>query len=190
MAPAPKGKLIVLSAPSGAGKTTIAHEMLRRFPALSFSISATTRPKRQGEIEGKDYFFLQKEEFLRWLERDQFVEWEEIYGNYYGTPISEIDRAAAERRPLLFDVDVKGGMSIKKRFPHAMLIFVRPPSLEVLARRLRDRNTEDDATFTRRMARVEMEMELGTSFDTSIVNDDLARAEDEAGHIIQEYLSA
>ena len=125
------GKLVVISAPSGAGKTTIAHEMLKRFPALSFSVSATTRPVRPGEADGVDYFFLTQEEFRRRVATGEFVEWEEIYGNLYGTLKQEIQRAGDEGRALLFDVDVKGALSIKKHFPNALLIFISPKIVEV-----------------------------------------------------------
>src|SRR5512140_1643597 len=121
------GKLVVISAPSGAGKTTIARAMLERFPSLSFSVSATTRPRREAEIDGRDYFFLSRQEFERRIAAGEFVEWEKIYGDYYGTLKAEVARAAAEGRGLLFDIDVKGGLSIKRQYPHALLIFIRPP---------------------------------------------------------------
>jgi len=174
-----RGKLIVVSAPSGAGKTTIAHAILARNPSLEFSVSATTRPKRTTEVEGRDYFFLTKEEFLRAVEAGEFVEWEEIYGNYYGTLQREVDRALGSGQHILFDIDVKGGLSIKQRYPEALLIFIRPPGLEVLQERLRSRRTEDEATFARRLERVPMELVMGDAFDVQVVNDDLDRAVEE-----------
>ncbi|MGA9118827.1 MAG: guanylate kinase [Bacteroidota bacterium] len=186
----PSGKLVVISAPSGAGKTTIARAMLDRFPSLSFSVSATTRTKRENEVEGTDYFFLSREEFERRIAAGEFAEWELIYGNYYGTLNAEIARAAHAGRHLLFDVDVKGALSLKRLYPHALLIFVRPPSIEVLARRLRDRKTEDDATFARRMERVAMEMQMSGSFDHTCINDELSRAITEVEEIVQHYLLA
>ena len=182
------GKLVVISAPSGAGKTTIAHAMLSAFPSLSFSVSATTRPQRENETEGKDYFFLSRAEFERRVAAGEFAEWEEIYGNLYGTLKSEISRAAKERHHLLFDVDVKGALSLKRLYPEALLIFIRPPSIEVLIKRLRDRKTEDEETFARRMERVAMEMTKADQFDRVCVNDDLERAIAEAKNIIEQYL--
>ena len=182
------GKLIVISAPSGAGKTTIAREILKRNPSLEFSVSATTRPRRLGEIDGRDYFFLTREEFERRVRGGDFVEWEEIYGNLYGTLKSELERALRNGRHLLFDVDVKGGLSIKRQYPEALLVFIEPPSMEVLRQRLQDRHTEDAATLTHRMERVAMEMEAGKAFDRHCVNDELARAVEEVQALVQDYL--
>jgi len=184
----PRGKLVVVSAPSGAGKTTIARALLEYFPGMTFSVSATTRKKRAGETEGRDYLFLAREDFQRLVDAGKFVEWEEIYGDLYGTLRSEVDRARREGRHLLFDVDVKGGLSIKRAYPDALLIFVRPPSVDVLMERLRGRKTEDDATVARRMARVPMEMELGNRFDHTIVNDVLERAVAEARELVTHHL--
>jgi guanylate kinase len=182
------GKLVVISAPSGAGKTTIAHRILALNPSLSFSVSATTRPRRGGESGGKDYFFLSPEAFRRQVAAGEFVEWEEIYGNLYGTLNREIERAIREGRHLLFDVDVKGGLSIKRRYPEACLIFIRPPSEEVLLQRLRDRKTEDEQTVSKRMARVPMEMALGEQFDHQVVNEVLDTTVNEAQKIVRRYL--
>ncbi len=184
----PRGKLVVVSAPSGAGKTTIARALLDYFPGMTFSVSATTRKKRAGETEGRDYLFLAREDYQRLVDAGKFVEWEEIYGDLYGTLRSEVDRARREGRHLLFDVDVKGGLSIKRAYPDALLIFVRPPSVDVLMERLRGRKTEDDATVARRMARVPMEMELGNRFDHTIVNDVLERAVAEARELVTHHL--
>ena len=183
-----RGGLVVISAPSGGGKTTIARQVMIAFPSLSFSVSATTRPKREGETDGKDYFFLAKEEFRRRVEAGEFVEWEEIYGNLYGTLKCEVDRALGEGRNILFDVDVKGGLSIKKHYPGSLLIFIRPPSLAVLEQRLRDRHTEDSSALERRLSRVPMELELGGKFDHQIVNDALSHAVAEVQSIIRGYL--
>jgi len=171
-----KGKLIVISAPSGSGKTTIAKAVMAKFPTIEFSVSATTRPARKGEREGKDYFFLNRAEFERRIQREMLVEWEEIYGNLYGTLKSEVDRVLSQGRVILFDIDVKGGLSIKRHYPEALLIFIKLPSFEILKERLTKRNTEDPAALERRLARVPMELELGAQFDHQVVNDDLTGA--------------
>jgi guanylate kinase len=181
-------KLFVFSAPSGAGKTTIAKAALASFPKVRFSISATTRPQRPGEVHGKDYFFLTREEFRKKQESGELVEWEEVFLNYYGTLKSEIDKALAQGEHMLFDVDVKGALSIKAAYPEdAILIFIRPPSLEELERRLSARKTEDAETIARRLARAEMELTEGKRFDHTVVNDDLERATDEVCSLIRTY---
>jgi guanylate kinase len=175
-----RGILIVIAAPSGCGKTTIARAILERHPEMLFSVSATTRPIRQGEVHGKDYFFLARNEFESRIKAGDLVEHEEIYGNLYGTLKSEVDRALANGRVMLFDVDVKGALSIRGMYPaDSLLIFIEPPSLAELERRLTERKTEDAATVARRMARVPMELELGTRFDARVVNDVLDHAIDE-----------
>jgi guanylate kinase len=183
-----RGKLVVISAPSGAGKTTIARAILDAHPTLRFSVSATTRPVRDGEIDGRDYFFLTREEFLRRIGAGEFVEWEEIYGNLYGTLHREVDRALDEGRHILFDIDVKGGISVRKAYPESLLIFIRPPSLQTLNERLRNRKTESDAAVSQRMARAPLELELGAQFDHQVVNDDLPRAVAEVNTIVSRYL--
>jgi guanylate kinase len=183
-----RGRLVVISAPSGAGKSTIARAILDAHPTLKFSVSATTRPVRDGEQEGRDYFFLTKEEFRRRIEAGDFVEWEEIYGNYYGTLRQEVDRALEGGRHVLFDIDVKGGLSIRNRYPESLLIFIRPPSLQVLRERLRNRKTENDVAVSLRMERVPLEMQLGVGFDYQVVNDDLPRAIAEVSAVVGRYL--
>jgi guanylate kinase len=183
-----RGHLIVISAPSGAGKTSIARAILERHPAMRFSVSATTRPRRATETDGRDYFFLSRKEFEDRVAVGAFAEWEEIYGDLYGTLRSEIDRAVRAGDTMLFDVDVKGGLSIKRLYPEAVLIFVRPPSVGVLLERLRNRRTEDAETLARRMERVPMELVLGERFDHQVVNDELTRAVEEADRIVQEAI--
>lgn len=179
------GKLIVISAPSGSGKTTIANALLRRHPEFMFSVSATTRAKRPNEKHGKHYYFLTKEEFKQAIEKNELVEWEEIYGNYYGTLKHVVDGALTQRKIVLFDVDVNGGLSIKKQYPEdAVLIFIKPPSLEDLKRRLQRRNTEDDVQLKHRLDRVPMELDRGLLYDYSVVNDDLNKAIDEVDEIV------
>ncbi len=183
-----RGKLIVISAPSGSGKTTIARAIMQKYPGMLFSVSATTRTPRAGEVNGKDYFFLSKEEFQRRVQAGDLVEWEEIYGNYYGTLKSEIDRALNRGAIMLFDVDVKGALSIKRVFPDdSLLIFIKPPSFEVLRDRLLGRKTEDDATIRRRLDRVPMELEKGSHFDWQVVNDDLQTAINNVDEIIRTH---
>ena len=184
-----RGKLIVVSAPSGAGKTTIVKAILAKYPSLLFSISATTRPIRSGETEGRDYFFLPREEFEQRITAGQLVEWEEIYGSLYGTLKSEVDKALSAGKTMLFDIDVKGAISIKRHYPSdAVLIFVKPPSFEVLRSRLLNRKTEDEATIKRRLGRVPMELETGNQFDYQVVNNDLQTAVQEVEQIVAKQL--
>ena len=184
-----KGKLIVISAPSGCGKTTIAKAILAKYPAMLFSVSATTRPIRSGEVHGKDYFFLTKLEFENRNRIGDLVEWEEIYGNYYGTLKSEIHRALDHGYSMMFDVDVKGALSIRRHFPKdSVLIFIKPPSVEVLKKRLENRKTENPETLKRRLDRVPMELSQGSQFDFQVVNDDLDKAVAEVDEIVQKKL--
>jgi guanylate kinase len=180
-----RGHLFVVSAPSGSGKTTIVKAILAKHPSMLFSVSATTRPKRDIETNGKDYFFLERKEFERRIQADELVEWEEIYGNLYGTLKSEVEKVLSSGKSMLFDIDVKGGLSIKRKYPDdSLLIFIRPPSIEVLEARLRNRKTEDEETFRRRMARVTMEMGMASQFDHQVVNDNLQTAIDEVDKLI------
>jgi guanylate kinase len=183
-----RGKIIVVAAPSGAGKTSIAKEILRRNPLLRFSVSATTRAMRPGETDGKDYFFLPHGEFEKRIAAGAFVEWENIYGNLYGTLKSEVDVALEQGKHLLFDVDVKGALSIKRVYPEACLIFIRPPTVEVLEQRLRARLTEDAEALRRRLDRVPMELDQAVLFDRQVVNDILSRATDEVDTIVHTHL--
>jgi guanylate kinase len=183
------GKLIVISAPSGCGKTTIAKAILSKYPAMLFSVSATTRPIRSGEANGKDYFFLTKLEFEDRIRVGDLVEWEEIYGNYYGTLKSEIRRALDHGNTMMFDVDVKGALSIRQHFPNdSVLIFIKPPSMEVLKNRLENRKTESPETLKRRLDRVPMELKEGSQFDFQVVNDDLNKAIAEVNEIVQKNI--
>ena len=154
-------QLIVLSAPSGAGKTTVAKHLLATFPKLRFSVSATTRTMRPGEQHARDYFFLSREEFAERLRHEDLIEYEEIFGNYYGTLRSVVEQAMARGEFLVFDVDVKGALSLRKAFPNdTLLLFIAPPNLEVLADRLRNRHTETDEQVALRLSRAEMEAML------------------------------
>lgn len=169
--------LLVLSAPSGAGKTTVARHLLESFPFLRFSVSATTRAQRPGEQNGRDYFFLSRDEFKSRIAADDLIEYEEIFGNYYGTLRSVVQEALNRGEFLIFDVDVKGAISLQKAFPdETVLLFIAPPSMEILAERLRNRKTETTEQVETRLARAEMEMGTRNHFDHVIVNDDLDAA--------------
>jgi guanylate kinase len=184
-----RGKLIVISAPSGSGKTTIAQRIMAMNPSLGFSVSATTRKKRDTEIDGKHYFFLTTEEFERRKNAGEFVEWEEVYtGKLYGTLKSEVERLLKEGHDVLFDLDVKGGLSIKKQFPEACLIFIKAPSMDVLKARLVGRKTEDDETIQKRLDRAALELELGKQFAHQVVNDALETAVDDVQKIVKNHL--
>ena len=175
------GKILVISAPSGAGKTSIARRLLERYPEWRFSISATTRARRPYEVDGHDYYFLSREEFQGHIDAGELVEWEVIYGSMYGTLRKEVDRLFAEGTPrVLFDIDVKGALAIRKAFPNeATLVFIAPPDVETLRERLRGRNTESDETLVRRLERVSMELSMQDAFDIVVINDDLDRAVEE-----------
>lgn len=169
-----RGRLIVVSAPSGSGKTTIAKKIIEKFPFIKFSVSATTRPKRDGEVDGRDYFFVTREEFEKKIQNGELLEWEEIYGNYYGTLKSVVEDALKNGDVLLFDVDVNGAISIKRKFPDdSVLIFIKPPNMETLKERLRRRRTESEEQLKKRLERVPMELEKAIYFDYIFVNDKL-----------------
>ena len=184
------GKAILFSAPSGCGKTTIIKELMRYFDCFGFSISATSRAPREGEVEGVDYYYLSREEFARRVAAGDFLEWEEVYeGTCYGTLKSEVERLWSEGRVAVFDVDVKGGCNIKRHFgADALSIFVMPPSVEVLEERLRNRGTESEESIRRRLARSAKELEEAPHFDVTIVNDDLQRAVEETRRVVEEFL--
>lgn len=184
-----KKHLIVLSAPSGAGKTTVARHLLSTFPQLRFSVSATTRPMRAGEVHGRDYFFLQRDEFREAIKQGDLIEYEEIFGNYYGTLRSAVSQAVQRGDFVVFDVDVKGAVSLRAAFPDdTLLIFIAPPSLEVLAMRLRSRHTETEEQITLRLARAEMEMGHQDQFDHVLVNDDLQATVRRAEDLVREHV--
>ena len=184
-------KVIIFSAPSGSGKTTIIKQLLKSFPEFEFSISATSRQARQGEVHGKDYYFLTKEEFIEKVNADLFLEWEEVYsGICYGTLKSEIDRIWSNGKIVIFDVDVLGGMNIKKYFgDKALSIFVMPPSMEVLEQRLRIRNTETEEAILKRLSRSSLELNHAPKFDLTIINDVLDEAVESAKQNIESFLN-
>ncbi len=171
------GLLLVLSAPSGAGKTTLARKLLSELDDAVFSVSYTTRRPRGQERDGVDYNFVDVARFQSQIEQGGFVEWAEVHGHFYGSPQSVVDEARAKRGVAIFDIDVQGGQAIKRKHPDAILVFVLPPSVEELEQRLRDRKTDSDETIRRRMLAARAEMERGaSSYDFIIVNDDFERA--------------
>lgn len=184
------GKCVICSAPSGAGKTTIVHHLLRQIPGLSFSVSATSRPIRTQERDGVDYHFLSPAEFERRIAEDAFVEWEEVYpGRFYGTLRSEVDRIWASGKDIIFDVDVVGGLHLKERFgAQALALFIEPPSIEVLAERLQLRGTETAETLRVRVDKATHEMETADRFDAVVVNHDLDQACAEALALVRNFL--
>jgi guanylate kinase len=188
-----QGKAIIFSAPSGAGKTTIVHHLLgNEALRLSFSVSATSRPKRGHEQDGKDYYFLSSEDFLIRAKAGEFVEWEEVYKDqYYGTMKSEIERIWAEGKNVIFDLDVVGGLNLKKIFgDRALAIFVQPPSIEVLIFRLRNRSTETPEKIAMRIEKAKHEMAFAPKFDMILVNDKLPEALAQAELRVQEFIAS
>jgi len=183
-------KLIIFSAPSGSGKTTIVRQILKEFPKLEFSISACSRNPREGEINAKDYHFFTIDEFKRRIENNEFIEWEEVYtGNYYGTLKSEVNRIWDKGKHVIFDVDVVGGVNIKEKFPeNSLAIFIEAPSIEILEKRLRKRGTESEEQIQKRINKAELELKFAPKFDKIIINNNLEQAVEETRMIINEFL--
>ena len=185
-------KLIVFSAPSGSGKTTIVRHLLEQTDLpLAFSISATTRAPRGEEKEGVDYYFLSPEAFKSKIEKGEFLEYEEVYpGLFYGTLASEVKRLWNENKAVLFDIDVMGGISIKKSFPDETLtVFVQPPSIETLEERLRSRNTDTEETLQIRLSKAQQELDQAQAFDEIVINDDLSTALTQTEELVRSFLS-
>jgi guanylate kinase len=189
---ASQNKIIIITAPSGAGKTSVTHYLLKKFPQLSFSISAATRKPRDKEKNGKDYYFISSEQFQKKIEQNEFVEWEMVYeGKYYGTLKSELQRIWKMKKIPLLDIDVKGAIHVQKQFPQSSLtIFIEPPSVEELKKRLQSRGTETNKSLQARINKASYEISFKHSFNKVIVNDQLEHACKEAEKIVNKFLQS
>ncbi len=186
------GKLIVFSAPSGSGKTTIVHYLLEQMELnLDFSISATSRKKRGAEIQAKDYYFISLKKFKKHIENEEFIEWEEVYKNdLYGTLKEEIKRIWKLGKHIIFDIDVVGGLKIKRKFPEQTLaVFVQTPSINEMERRLRNRKTDSEEKIKERVIKAKKELKFAKDFDVILVNDDLERAKGEAYKLVEKFIN-
>ncbi len=184
------GKLIIVAGPSGTGKTTIVRHLLGVFPRLAFSISACSRPMRPNEREGEDYYFLTQEQFKEKISKGDFIEWEEVYpGSFYGTLRSEVERLWKAGRHVIFDIDVKGALNLKKHFPEqSITIFIQPPSVETLMQRLKDRNTESPGILEQRIGKANLELSFAPQFDKMVYNIELDKAFKESVDIVSNFL--
>lgn len=171
-----KGNLFVISAPSGAGKTTLVREIIKCIPRLELSVSYTTRPPRTGEADGVDYHFISREKFRRMLDKNQFVEWAEVYGNFYGTSEKDLRKMAAAGTDIILDIDTKGAKQIRRKFPEAVLIFILPPSISVLRERLGRRKTDSPEVIEKRLKKAGQEIKQYKIYDYAILNDKLEEA--------------
>ncbi len=184
------GKVIVIVAPSGAGKTTIAQRLLTEYPKIQFSVSATTRKPRKGEKDGEDYYFLSDNEFDQKIENEEFLEWEHYSGNRYGTLRSEVDKLVESGYFPLLDIEVKGALNVQRLYNSgAISIFIEPPSLKELKNRLSKRGSETESSLQQRLKRAEMEIKYADRFDYSVVNDDLEKAYTEVKNIIEPFIT-
>ena len=186
-----KGKCVIFSAPSGAGKTTIVHHLLKQNIGLEFSVSACSREPRPGETDGRDYHFLGIDKFKENIANNEFVEWEEVYtNNFYGTLKAEMERIWSEGKVVIFDVDVIGGLNLKKQFQDdAFALFVQPPSYEELEKRLRGRSTETEEKINQRMEKARKELAFASEFDTVVINDNLEEACNKAKGLVTDFLT-
>jgi len=183
----PQGRLFIISAPSGAGKSTLCRILLARMPDLRYSVSTTTRAPRPGEVDGKDYRFTDAETFETGIKNGRWAEWAEVHGNYYGTSATFIDRQRAEGHDVLLDIDVQGAAQIQTRYPHAITIFIMPPSMAVLRQRLEQRGTDTPATIEKRLANARQEMAQAATYQHTVVNDQLDEAVGMLIDIVKRY---
>jgi guanylate kinase len=183
------GEIIAISAPSGSGKTSIIKQILKKNPELVFSVSATTRPKRESETDGVEYFFISEEEFKKKIEDDEFIEWEKFYDYYYGTFKSVIEQNISKGKSFLLELDVKGAIALKKIYPRTHLIYILPPSFYELVKRLRERRTESEEDFKKRVERAKMELSVKDKFDYFIVNEDLNKAIQQTSELINKLIN-
>lgn len=181
------GNLFIISAPSGTGKTTLLKELQLRFPEIRFSVSFTTREPRKGEVHGRDYFFIPKDEFLRGIKEGRFIEWACVHGNYYGTDGAVIEEWLSNGLEVILDIDVQGARTIKCQYPFASTIFILPPSWEELERRLRSRGTDSEEVIRRRLNNASREISEAFWYDYIVINDEIPRAVDELTTIITSF---
>ncbi len=186
----PAGKLVIFAGPSGTGKTTIVRHILGVFPRLAFSISATSRPIRKNEKDTEDYYFLTQQQFREKIDKGEFIEWEEVYpGSFYGTLQTEVERLWKAGRHVIFDIDVKGALNLKKHFPdNSITIFIEPPSVQTLEQRLRDRNTETQEILEQRIGKAKEELTYAPKFDKVIQNIELDKAFADAEKVVGDFI--
>jgi len=179
-----EGIILIISAPSGAGKTTLCHALMKRFPTMTESVSYTTRPPRAGEVHGKDYFFVSRAEFQRMVDNDAFAEWAEVHGNLYGTALATIDEARKNGVDLVLDIDCQGARRLKEQIERCVYIFILPPSMDELRRRLENRSSDDQDVIDRRIERAASEIREARWYDFIIINDDFETAFEELSCIV------
>jgi guanylate kinase len=184
-----KGKIIAVSSPSGGGKTSIVKRILKDFPEIVFSVSVTTRPKRSNETDGVEYYFVTEAEFKKKIANGDFIEWERFYDYYYGTLKSIVNNNLTAGKSVLFEIDVKGALSLKKIYPESILIFIDPPSFDELVNRLEQRKTETKADLQKRIDRAKMELSFKDNFDYIFTNDELEKAYSKVKRLIKEILT-